>query len=97
MATPEQAPLASRQPGNDLRQDLPDESTPLLNREENAVENGEDEGRAAVIGRRLRRWKQDRWISLCVSILLVAVVIVLLVLFGGSCLYQSASTRPRLT
>lgn len=59
----------------------PNENTPLLaaGGQEAAPSNG-DPGRE--FGQHAKKWRRDRWLSLGISVLLMALVIVLIVLFG---------------
>lgn len=66
----------------DSNGEAPDENTPLLaaGGQEAALSNG-DPGQE--FGQHVRKWRRDRWLSLGISVLLMVLVIVLIVLFGG--------------
>jgi endothelin-converting enzyme len=64
-----------------------DENTPLIGERSEEATNGDAEN--AGFAAQVKKWRQQRWISFAVSLILMAVVIVLLVLFG---IYRSRRT-----
>jgi endothelin-converting enzyme len=73
-----------------------DENTPLIGNRGEGTQDGEGLGESqngdvdgAGFAAQVKRWRQQRWISFAVSLVLMTIVIVLLVLFG---IYRSRST-----